>query len=74
MNTASSETFTEQLLLTTLSMYNSLQNILEKVKKSSKVTQDRKTLIPVFANFCVSVSKTYFFWGYWTMDCVTTHF
>ena len=44
-------------------IYNVGQNILNKVKKSSKIGQEQKTLIAVLAKFLATIIKVFFLEG-----------
>ena len=51
-------------------IHNPLQNILRKIKKSSKVKQSRKNLIFVFAFFLTASAKILFLQGRLRKSCV----
>ena len=54
--------------------YNPGQNISEKVKKSSTVSQDQKTLIAAFVYVLPLLSKMDFYKGQWTIGCAQNQF
>ena len=41
-------------------MYNPVQNIWKKVKKSSKIGQEQKSLITASAQFLIAINKIFF--------------
>ena len=49
---------------------NSGQNIWSKVRKSSKMEQDWKSLVPTFAYFLTASAKFYFRKGDWVRDYI----
>ena len=52
-------------------LWNPMQNILRKIKKSGKVRQYRRTLLPIFGSILNVSVKSYFCRGDWTLSCVS---